>query len=134
MAAITRVEDIEVWQEARKLAADVYRLTSAGAWARDFGLRDQIRRASVSVACNIAEGYSRGSNVEFKRFLAIARGSATEVKTQLYIALDIGYIDQGSFDNLSSRMDRLGRMITTFMQYLKTAQKPTTNNQQQTTS
>ena len=110
MVAIRTIEDIEVWREARKLAADVYRLTSSGAFSRDFGLRDQMRRAGVSIACNIAEGFGRDSNVEFRRFLCIARGSVAELKTQAYIALDIGYIDQDAFQALSSDIDRVGRM------------------------
>jgi four helix bundle protein len=134
LAAITRVEDIEVWQEARKLAVEVYTLTSVGAWAKDFGLRDQARRAGVSVPSNIAEGFARDTNIEFRRFLSIARGSATELKTQMYIALDLGYLNQQSFDAICLRIDRICRMITSFMQYLKTAQKPTTNNHQPSTN
>lgn len=133
MATIKKVEDIEAWQEARLLATEVYSLSSSGAWAKDFGLRDQIRRAAVSIACNIAEGFARETNVEFNRFLAIARGSATEVKTQMYIALDLGYVDQESFDLMYARIDRICRMITGFMQYLKSLpstknRKPTTDN------
>lgn len=129
MATIKKVEDIDAWREARALAAEVYKLTSGGAWARDFGLRDQIRRAAVSVACNIAEGFGRETSVEFNRFLAIARGSATEVKTQMYIALDLAYIDQTSFDQIYSSIDRICRMITGFMQYLASInKKPTTRH------
>ncbi len=119
MPAIRRVEDIDAWQEARALATEVYRLSSSGAWARDFGLRDQVRRAAVSVACNIAEGFARETSVEFNRFLAIARGSATEVKTQMYIALDLAYIDQATFDQIYAQADKICRMITGFMLYLK---------------
>lgn len=135
MVAIKRVEEIDAWQEARKLATDVYRLTSFGAWAKDFGLRDQTRRAAVSIACNIAEGFARGSNAEFRRFLSIARGSATELKTQMYIALDLGYLDEETFGKVGSCVDRIGRMLTSFMQYLKrTPKQPSTNNHQPSTN
>lgn len=129
MTTIKRVEDIDAWKESRELATEVYRLTMIGAWARDFGLRDQIRRAAVSVPCNIAEGFARESNIEFNRFLAIARGSAAEVKTQIYIALDLGYIDQQCFDSVYATIERICRMITGLMSYLKsTSGKPTTVN------
>jgi four helix bundle protein len=119
MPTIRTIEDIEVWREARKLAGDIYRLTSSGAFARDFGLRDQMQRAGVSIASNIAEGFARDSNVDFRRFLSIARGSVAELKTQMYIALDIGHLDQDTFDAVSSCIDHIGRMISSFMDYLK---------------
>ena len=142
MATFTRVEDIEAWQEARKLATQIYKLTSVGDWARDFGLRDQIRRAAVSIACNIAEGYARSSNLEFARFLAISRASATEVKTQMYIALDLGYTDQQAFDVVYNDLDRICMKIMGLMKYLKSVQKttsraasqPSTANRQPSTS
>ena len=100
MARIEKFEDIDAWQRARQLAKAVYAVTSEGKFARDFGLRDQIQRAAVSVMSNIAEGFERGGDVEFRRFLAIAKGSAGEFKTQLYVALDAGLIDQTAFDSL----------------------------------
>jgi four helix bundle protein len=118
MVAIRTIEDIEVWRQARKLAADMYRLTSSGAFARDCGLRDQMRRAGVSIASNIAEGFARESNIEFRRFLSIARGSVAELKTQMYIASDIGYIDGDALDAINSHIDQVGRMISSFMDYL----------------
>lgn len=135
MTTIRKVEDIDAWQEARALARLVYQVTSEGSWAKDFGLRDQIRRAAVSIASNIAEGYARDSGVEFKRFLAIARGSAAEIKTQLYIGLDLGYIGQADFDGFYERIDRISRMLTGLMRYLSSAgaAKPPTANRQPTT-
>lgn len=135
MGVITRVEDIDAWKEARCLASSIYKLTQEGAWAKDFGLRDQIRRASVSIASNIAEGYARDSELEFCRFLAIARGSANEVKTQLYIASDLGYLDQDTFEAAYGRLDRICGMITNFIRYLRSRErKPPTANRQPPTS
>lgn len=134
MGAIVRVEEIEAWQESRKLAAEVYRLTSVGLWARDFGLRDQVRRAAVSIPSNIGEGFARESNAEFVRFLAIARGSASEVKTQMYIALDLGYVDEDSFHAIYARIERICKMITGLMQYLKKTPKPPSNANRQPTT
>ena len=95
--AITRFEDIRAWQEARILVKMVYLLTDEGKFAKGFGLRDQIRRASVSVMANIAEGFDCDSQVEFARFLGIARRSAVEVQSLLYAAIDIGYISEDDF-------------------------------------
>ena len=134
MAGIRKVEDIEAWQEARAICSMVYRLTNEGAWARDFGLRDQVRRASVSIACNIAEGFARETDAEFARFLAIARGSATEVKTQIYIAKDLGYIGADEFESTYGQIDRVCRMITGLMDYLRSRPSgPTTDNRRPTT-
>lgn len=118
MATIERFEDIEAWRKARELARDVYALSSDGPLARDFGLRDQIRRAAVSVMSNIAEGFERGGDVEFRRFLSIAKGSAGEVKAQLYVALDAGMISQDVFDSLYNRAAETGNLIGGFMRYL----------------
>jgi four helix bundle protein len=92
MALVSRFEDIQGWQEARKLVKMIYVLTDTGKFAKDFGLRDQIRRAAVSSMSNIAEGFDCDSRVEFARFLGIARRSAVEVQSLLYASLDIGYI------------------------------------------
>ena len=96
MALIKKFEDIIAWQEARNLVKMVYKLTSTGEFSKDFGLRDQIRRASVSTMTNIAEGFDCESNVEFARFLVIARRSSVEVQSLLYAALDVGYIDENA--------------------------------------
>ena len=98
MAMIQRFEDIQAWQEARKLVKMVYSLTNKESFSKDFGLRDQIRRASVSVMANIAEGFDCESKVEFARFLGIARRSAVEVQSILYAALDVGYINNDEFN------------------------------------
>ncbi|MEO8356249.1 MAG: four helix bundle protein [Chloroflexota bacterium] len=98
MAMIQRFEDIQAWQEARKLVKMVYSLTNKESFSKDFGMRDQSRRASVSVMANIAEGFDCESKVEFARFLGIARRSAVEVQSILYAALDVGYINNDEFN------------------------------------
>ena len=97
MSAITKFEDLIAWQESRTLVKMVYRLTSDGTISRDFGMRDQIQRASVSVMTNIAEGFDCESTAEFARFLGIARRSAVEVQSLLYAALDVEHINQDTF-------------------------------------
>ena len=98
MAMIQRFEDIQAWQEARKLVKMIYSLTNKDLFSKDFGMRDQIRRASVSVMANIAEGFDCESKVEFARFLGIARRSAVEVQSILYAALDVEYINNDEFE------------------------------------
>src|ERR1035437_1947195 len=97
MATITRFEDIMAWQEARKMTRHVYEMTRCEPFARDFGLRDQIQRASVSSMSNITEGFDCESKVEFGRFLGIARRSVVEVQSLLYVALDVRYIGEDEF-------------------------------------
>jgi four helix bundle protein len=97
MAAITRFEDLIAWQEARKLVKLVYKMTSTGSLAKDFGMRDQIQRAGVSATTNIAEGFDCESTAEFARFLGFARRSAVEVQSLLYAALDVEHIKEETF-------------------------------------
>ena len=100
MTAITKFEDLIAWQEARKLVSMVYKLTTDGLLAKDFGLKDQIQRAAVSSMTNIAEGFDNESTVEFARFLGMARRSAVEVfQSLLYVALDAKYIKTEVFNN-----------------------------------
>ena len=99
MALIERFEDIQGWQEARKLVKMIYALCAKDTLSKDYGMRDQIRRAAVSVMANIAEGFDCESDIEFARFLGIARRSAVEVQSLLYAALDVGYITQQEFDS-----------------------------------
>ena len=98
MAMIQKFEDIQAWQEARVLVKMIYQLTNKEKFSKDFGMRDQIRRAAVSVMNNIAKGFDCESKAEFARFLGIARRSAVEVQSLLYAALDVDYIDQNEFD------------------------------------
>lgn len=118
---IKRFEDIETWQEARKLTIMVYKATGGTKFIKDWGLRDQIQRASVSVMNNIAEGFDSASKTEFRRFLSIARRSCSEVQSILYIALDLNYVDKDQFNELYEQAEKVRRMITSFMNYLRNA-------------
>jgi four helix bundle protein len=108
---IDRFEDFIAWQKARKLTADIYRVTSEGKFARDFGLKDQIRRAAVSSMSNLAEGFERGRPAEFHQFLSIAKGSCAELRTQLYVALDVGYLGLALFEALMSQATEVGQIL-----------------------
>ena len=108
---IERFEDFIAWQKARKLTADIYRVTSEGSFARDFGLKDQIRRAAVSSMSNLAEGFERGRPAEFHQFLSIAKASCAELRAQLYVALDVGYISLSTFDRLMAQATEVGQII-----------------------
>ena len=124
MASIEKFEEIEAWQKARELTREIYRVTNQGAFAKDFGLRDQIRRASVSIMSNIAEGFGRGGNREFVQFLSMAKGSVSEVQAQLYVAVDAGYLAKDQFDQLYSLSQSTGNLIGGFIRYLnKSADK-----------
>jgi len=109
--AIQRFEDLIAWQKARELNREIYRVTSAGAFASDFGLRDQIRRASVSISSNIAEGFDRSSKADFHRFVVISKASCAEVQSQLYLALDIGYLSHEKFEELITRAKEVARIL-----------------------
>ena len=111
MASIRQYEDIEAWKLARKLTSDIYAVARTGAFARDFGLKDQIQRAAVSIGSNIAEGFERRGNKEFIKFLWIAKGSAAEVASQLYHAKDLGYISEDTFSQLYDKTKKIGGMI-----------------------
>ena len=119
MSTFQTFEDIEAWQKARELTKRVYDVSDAGAFARDFGLRDQMRRACVSILSNIAEGFERSGTGEFVQFLSAAKGSAGEVRAQLYVALDRNYIDEPTFRELNQLTTQIGRMISGLMAYLK---------------
>jgi four helix bundle protein len=108
---VSKFEELIAWQKARLLAKSIYRLTSQGVFSRDFGLRDQIQRASVSVMSNIAEGFERGSSAEFHQFLVIAKASCAEVRSQLYVSLDINYIDQTQFEETMKLSDEVARLV-----------------------
>lgn len=119
MATIERFEDMEIWQQARVLSGKIYKATGQGGFARDFGLRDQIRRAVVSVMSNIAEGFERGSNTEFIQFLYIAKGSAGEVRSQLCLACDLGYIEKDAFAQLNEELHTISKRVSGFIHYLR---------------
>ena len=116
---IERFEDIKAWQEARSLVKMVYEAVKADkGFSSDYKFREQVQSAAVSIMSNIAEGFSRRSRKEFTQFLFIAKGSAAEVQSQLYVALDQGYISQEKFNDLYIKSDGVARLISGFIQYL----------------
>ncbi len=124
MAKIEKFEEIKSWQKARELTNLIYDLTSEQLFARDFELRNQIRRASGSVMHNIAEGFDAGSNKEFTRFLKMSRRSASEVQSQLYLALDRKYLDQNQLQRAYSLCTEIKKLINALIKYLKENEKP----------
>lgn len=118
MAAVKEFEEYECWKRAREMTNAVYRITAASKSARDFAYTDQIRRASISVMNNIAEGHERGSNRDFVKFMYIARGSAGEVRNMLYIGLDQGYLDKDSFDKLHDLSKQTAKACYGLIKYL----------------
>jgi len=108
---VEKFQDLVAWQKARVLTAEIYQLTTQGPFARDFGLRDQIQRAAVSVMSNIAEGFERGSRAEFHQFSVIAKGSCAELRSQLYTALDVSYIDNETFERVSLLAEEVSRIL-----------------------
>jgi len=122
MAKIERFEDIEAWQKARELTSAIYEVSDRGPLAKDYGLRDQMRRASVSIMSNIAEGFERGGNKELNQFVAQAKGSCGEVRAQLYVALDRKYVDEEGFEKLSNMAIEISRMLAGFIRYLRASE------------
>lgn len=119
MGKIEKFEDIEAWKSAREVAKLVYAVSLGDKFCRDFALCNQIRRAAVSIVSNIAEGFERGGNKEFVQFLAVAKGSCGEVRAQLYIALDQGYIDETKFKEIEVKVNETSRLIAGFIKYLQ---------------
>jgi four helix bundle protein len=99
------------WQKARNLTRVIYQVSRQGAFAKDFGLSNQIQRASVSIMSNIAEGFERSGLGEFHQFLSTAKSSCAEVRSQLYIALDVGYLDQAKFEQLFAQAEEVGKIV-----------------------
>ena len=119
MASFKRFEDIHAWQKARELTSLVYKTSREGDFSRDFGLKDQIRRASVSVMNNVAEGFGRLGDNEFARFLEIAKGSAYEVQSTTYVALDAGYIDEQLRVQIYQMADTTAALLSGLTNYLR---------------
>jgi four helix bundle protein len=124
MSGITRFEDIQAWQTARELTNLVYTLTNRAGFNRDFGLRDQIRRAVVSVMSNIAEGFESRTDVQFINYLGTARASAGEVRAQLYIAHDQGYLKDEEFNETYVLAEKCARQVARFISYLEANPRP----------
>ena len=117
---IQRFKDIVGWQKARELVKVIYQMTNeSDGFRKDFSLKDQVRRAAVSSMSNIAEGFARNSDKEFANFLNISRGSVAEVQSQIYVALDLGYINKNTFDTAYTLADETSRLLTNFMKYLR---------------
>ena len=117
---VERFEELDVWQRARELTKSVYDLSDLGAFARDFGLRDQMRRAAVSIMSNIAEGFESRTQALFIEFLGRARGSAGELRAQLYVALDCRYLTQDQFVDALRQAETCSKQIARLIQYLET--------------
>ena len=118
MATFQRFEDIEAWQDARRLTNMVYQLSNEGRFARDFALKDQIRRACISITSNIAEGFERGGPAEFRQFLSISKASSGEVRSQLYLAKDQGYITETQFEEIRTLLENINKKLFGLIKYL----------------
>lgn len=118
MPTVRRFEDLDCWKRARELTRLVYRATAARPFSADFGLRDQIRRASVSIMLNIAEGFARRTDKEFRQFLVHAHGSCAEVQAALYVALDQGYLTQDAFAAAFDLADEVSRKTMSLAKHL----------------
>lgn len=116
---INKFEDLEIWKIALRATKLVYDLTAKKDFSKDFALREQIRRAIISVSSNIVEGFEKRNNNEFVRYLKISKGSAGETRNQLYIALAIGYINKGEFDKVNELLLELASKIGAFLNYLE---------------
>jgi four helix bundle protein len=119
MATFQCFEDTGAWQKSRELTREIYRISKQGPFSKDFGLCDQIRRASISIMSNIAEGFERSGAGEFMQFLSMAKGSVGEVKSQLYAAVDQGYLDKKTFDRLFTLASEISKMIGGLMAYIR---------------
>ena len=123
MATFKRFEDIKAWQKARTLTTKIYTLSSSERFAQDYGLRNQIQRASVSIMANIAEGFGRHSDKDFANFLTMAHASVSENQSHLYVALDLKYITIPVFDGLYRLLDEIGKMTFTLAAHLRNSSK-----------
>lgn len=117
-----QVEDIDVWKRGCRLAVSIYKISQDGSLAKDFGLRDQIRRAAVSIPSNVAEGFERETDKEFIRFLYISKGSCAELKTQLYIVQALEYISKTEIDRLIAECKEISPMLSGLIKYLSKSQ------------
>ncbi|SHJ66486.1 four helix bundle protein [Paramaledivibacter caminithermalis] len=118
MATFRSFQELDSWNLARELVREIYYISRTTELHKDYGLKDQIQRSSVSIMSNIAEGFERNSRKEFIRFLNIARGSSAEVKSQLYVLLDIGYIDEKTFNKLYKKTSYISKTLLGLINYL----------------
>lgn len=124
MSTIKRFEDILAWQKAREMTRQIYKITAGVKFAKDYSLREQIRRASVPIMSNIAEGFGRRTDKQFLNFLDAAHASAAEVQSHLYVSLDQNYMSEKEFEALYQTAEETSRMIQGFSNYLKQSRKP----------
>ncbi len=122
MAKIEKFEDIVAWQKARQLVNAVYKITEIEKFKKDFGLKDQTRRAAISIMLNISEGFARRTNKEFVNFLFIAHGSVAEVQSATYIALDLDFISESTFKDIYGRCEEISKMLSGLIKYLRQSQ------------
>jgi four helix bundle protein len=108
---IERFEELVAWQKARVLTSEIYKVTADGDFGRDFGLKNQIQRAAVSVMSNIAEGFERARPAEFHQFLSMSKASCAELRSQLYVAFDVGSLDKNQFENLMALAQEVARIV-----------------------
>lgn len=120
---ITKFEDFPIWKLSLRIVKDIYDITSNKYFARDFALRDQLRRAVISINSNIVEGFEKNNNNELIRFLKISKGSVGEIRSQLYIAKTINYINNEEFKNLNDELEQLAKQIGGFVYYLTNKRK-----------
>ena len=118
---VNSFEDLQVWKDSRIMVKSIYQLTSDGKFSRDFGLREQFQRAAVSIMNNIVEGFERNNNKEYIKFLGYSKGSAGEVSSMLYVATDLGYISQDSFNTLYQMSINIITQLSNFIKYLKSS-------------
>lgn len=119
MAKLNSFEEIIAWQKARELNVEIYRITNSNdIFNKDYGLRDQMRRSSISISSNIAEGFERETTKEFIRFLYIAKASAGEFRSQLYLASNLGYISGNEFQKLNLKVNDISKLLSGFIKYL----------------
>jgi four helix bundle protein len=119
MAKFNSFEDITAWKKAFEVTMDIYRISADGMFSKDFGLKDQIRRASVSIMANIAEGHGRRTNLEFANFLNVARGSVAEVQSHLHVAAGLGYINELDFRRNYEILTEVSKMSLALAKYLR---------------
>jgi len=119
MSSLRDFEELEMWKKSRALTKHIYKITNEKPFYNDHGLKNQIRNSAVSVMSNIAEGFERDGNNEMNQFLYIAKGSIGELRSQAYVALDCGYINEAVFDSISKSSREIGRMIAGMIRYLK---------------
>jgi len=119
MAVIKSFEDLEIWKISKDFTVELYKITHNKNFNKDFSLRDQLRRASISIISNIAEGFERNGNKEFIQFLSIAKGSAGEIRAQIVIAFELKYITDKEFEKLHKDISQVSKQLSGFINYIK---------------